>query len=231
MFSWLAWYYIVFTSSGRTYKLLVVIWRDYYKMSQEFLSSRNFGKIFYSTPLTSTRNLEVTVCVLHKCACWWRQLLCAGLQQLMRTRTSKKFFLSRLTPDMESKLLFIMTKVRFGQQKRYQEWFQKQVINTVTTLNWWKLLFVTSCDLIPLFLVFINSREPVTALRLDSLHLHRLSSHQWDSLLRYYSALGSDWLAPYNLHSKTRDQLIITIILLFSVIFMILCLVDECRCF
>ena len=151
MFSLLAWYYIVFTSSGRTYKLLVVIWRDYYKMSQEFLSSRNFGKIFYSTPLTSTRNLEVNVCVLHKCACWWRQLLCAGLQQLMRTRTSKKFFLSRLTPDMESKLLFIMTKVRFGQQKRYQEWFQKQVINTVTTLNCLKLLFLTSCDLIPLF--------------------------------------------------------------------------------
>ena len=73
-----------------------------------------------------------------------------GLQQLMRTRTSKKFFLSRLTPDMENKLLFLMTKVRFGQQKRYQDWFQKQVrhcidrtlqscLIPVRTMSWYNL--------------------------------------------------------------------------------------------
>ena len=50
-----------------------------------------------------------------------------GLTQLMQMRTSKRYFVSRLTPDMENKLAFLTTKVKFGQQKRYQDWFQKQV--------------------------------------------------------------------------------------------------------
>lgn len=50
-----------------------------------------------------------------------------GLQQLLMTRTSRKFLISRLTPDMENKLIFLTTKVKFGQHKRYQDWFQRQV--------------------------------------------------------------------------------------------------------
>ena len=29
---------------------------------------------------------------------------------------------------MENKLQFLTAKVKFGQQKRYQDWFQKQVL-------------------------------------------------------------------------------------------------------
>ncbi|KAK3097008.1 hypothetical protein FSP39_005554 [Pinctada imbricata] len=54
----------------------------------------------------------------------------AGVQQLMQTRTSRKFLITRLTPDMESKLVFLITKVKFGQHKRYQDWFQRQYLST-----------------------------------------------------------------------------------------------------
>ncbi|CAH1797938.1 unnamed protein product, partial [Owenia fusiformis] len=53
-----------------------------------------------------------------------------GIHQLMLVRTSRKYLVSRLTPDMENKLAFLTTKVKFGQQKRYQEWFQRQYLST-----------------------------------------------------------------------------------------------------
>ncbi|CAH1257994.1 integrator complex subunit 3-like [Branchiostoma lanceolatum] len=53
-----------------------------------------------------------------------------GLSQLMTLRTSRKFLACRLTPEMENKLHFITSKVRFGQQQRYQDWFQKQYLST-----------------------------------------------------------------------------------------------------
>lgn len=45
----------------------------------------------------------------------------------METRTSRRFLQSRLTPDMERKLVFFTSSVRFGHHKRYQEWFQNKV--------------------------------------------------------------------------------------------------------
>ncbi|XP_043935906.1 integrator complex subunit 3 isoform X2 [Protopterus annectens] len=53
-----------------------------------------------------------------------------GILQLLQSRTSRKFLACRLTPDMETKLLFMTSRVRFGQQKRYQDWFQKQYLST-----------------------------------------------------------------------------------------------------
>ncbi|XP_067832119.1 integrator complex subunit 3 [Heptranchias perlo] len=53
-----------------------------------------------------------------------------GVLQLLQTRTSRKFLACRLTPDMETKLLFMTSRVRFGQQKRYQDWFQRQYLST-----------------------------------------------------------------------------------------------------
>ncbi|XP_069137872.1 integrator complex subunit 3-like [Argopecten irradians] len=53
-----------------------------------------------------------------------------GVQQLMLMRTSRKFLISRLTPDMETKLVFLVTKVKFGQHKRFQDWFQRQYLST-----------------------------------------------------------------------------------------------------
>ncbi|XP_006822318.1 integrator complex subunit 3-like [Saccoglossus kowalevskii] len=53
-----------------------------------------------------------------------------GLVQLLNQRTSRKFLVCRLTPDMENKMVFLTSKVKFGQQKRYQEWFQRLYLST-----------------------------------------------------------------------------------------------------
>ncbi|XP_068694256.1 integrator complex subunit 3-like isoform X2 [Montipora capricornis] len=53
-----------------------------------------------------------------------------GISQLLYTRTSRKFLACRLHPEMENKILFLTSKVKFGQQKRYQDWFQKQYLST-----------------------------------------------------------------------------------------------------
>ncbi|XP_013877897.1 integrator complex subunit 3 [Austrofundulus limnaeus] len=80
----------------------------------------------------------------------WRDLLhnpqvlspqFTGILQLLTARTSRKFLACRLTPDMETKLLFMTSRVRFGQQKRYQDWFQKQYLSTAESQS-------LRCDLI-----------------------------------------------------------------------------------
>ncbi|KAJ8677447.1 hypothetical protein QAD02_013234 [Eretmocerus hayati] len=53
-----------------------------------------------------------------------------GVRQLLTMRTSRRFLQSRLTPDMEKKLVFLTSQVRFGNHKRYQEWFQRQYLAT-----------------------------------------------------------------------------------------------------
>ncbi|GIY82793.1 hypothetical protein CDAR_608791 [Caerostris darwini] len=53
-----------------------------------------------------------------------------GVAQLLAQRTSRRFLQCRLTPDMEKKIGFLTSQVKFGHQKRYQEWFQKQYLST-----------------------------------------------------------------------------------------------------
>lgn len=53
-----------------------------------------------------------------------------GILQLLQSRTSRRFLQSRLTPDMERKLVFLTAQVRFGNHKRYQDWFQRQYLAT-----------------------------------------------------------------------------------------------------
>jgi len=64
-----------------------------------------------------------------------------GVSQLMNMRTSRRFLQSRITPDMEKKLVFLTSQVRFGNHKRYQEWFQKTYLNTIESQT-------LRCDLI-----------------------------------------------------------------------------------
>ncbi|XP_065334012.1 integrator complex subunit 3 isoform X2 [Cloeon dipterum] len=53
-----------------------------------------------------------------------------GIQQLLQMRTSRRCLTSRVTPDMEKKIIFLTSHVRFGNHKRYQDWFHKQYLNT-----------------------------------------------------------------------------------------------------
>ncbi|EFA12368.2 Integrator complex subunit 3 homolog-like Protein [Tribolium castaneum] len=69
----------------------------------------------------------------------WKDILTAprtlsptftGVLQLLQARTSRRYLQSRLTPDMERKLVFFTSQVRFGNHKRYQDWFQRQYLAT-----------------------------------------------------------------------------------------------------
>ncbi|XP_050319375.1 integrator complex subunit 3 homolog [Bactrocera neohumeralis] len=53
-----------------------------------------------------------------------------GIWQLLQTRTSRRFLQSRLTPEIERKLTFLASSVKFGNQKRYQDWFQDKYFAT-----------------------------------------------------------------------------------------------------
>lgn len=48
------------------------------------------------------------------------------ISQIYRTRTSSHFFLLTITPEMETQLRFLLTYVKWGNQKRYQSWFAKK---------------------------------------------------------------------------------------------------------
>lgn len=52
------------------------------------------------------------------------------ISQLYHLRTSSRYFLLRITPEMESQLRFLLTHVKFGSQKRYQIWFAKKFLCT-----------------------------------------------------------------------------------------------------
>ena len=67
---------------------------------------------------------------------FYNALLLIGLPQLLTVRTHRKFLGSRIAPEMESKIGFLALKVKFGQQKRYQEWFFRQVcVDLIYSLN------------------------------------------------------------------------------------------------
>ena len=53
-----------------------------------------------------------------------------GINQLLSVRTSRKYLACRLTPDMENKIAFLTSKVKFGQQKKYLEWLQRQYLSS-----------------------------------------------------------------------------------------------------
>ncbi|GER46962.1 integrator complex subunit-like protein [Striga asiatica] len=69
---------------------------------------------------------------------FWRDLLYnpssfgvdgfSDISMIYRTQTPKWYFSLRITPEMESRLRFLMTRVKFGSQKRYQMWFTKKFL-------------------------------------------------------------------------------------------------------
>lgn len=53
-----------------------------------------------------------------------------GIFHLLANRTSRHFIGNRITPDIESKLHFFTSHVKFGNHKRYQDWFQDRYFAT-----------------------------------------------------------------------------------------------------
>ncbi|XP_041566076.1 integrator complex subunit 3 homolog isoform X1 [Drosophila elegans] len=53
-----------------------------------------------------------------------------GIWHLLQVRTSRRFLQCRLLPDMERKISFLASSVKFGNQKKYQDWFQDKYFAT-----------------------------------------------------------------------------------------------------
>lgn len=58
-----------------------------------------------------------------------------GPLQIMTNRTPRRLVQSRLTFDMERKVNFLATQVKFGSHKRYQDWFHKQFLSSPESLS------------------------------------------------------------------------------------------------
>lgn len=54
----------------------------------------------------------------------------SGIFQMLSIRTSRHFIGNRITPDIENKLHFFTSNVKFGNHKRYQDWFQDRYFAT-----------------------------------------------------------------------------------------------------
>lgn len=53
-----------------------------------------------------------------------------GVFQMLQNRTSRHFIANRITPDIETKLHFLTSSVKFGNHKKYQDWFQDRYFAT-----------------------------------------------------------------------------------------------------
>lgn len=53
-----------------------------------------------------------------------------GVFQMLSIRTSRHFIANRITPDIETKLHFLTSSVKFGNHKKYQDWFQDRYFAT-----------------------------------------------------------------------------------------------------
>jgi integrator complex subunit 3 len=58
-----------------------------------------------------------------------------GIGQVLSRRTSRRFVAGRIVTDSEIKVNFLLSKVKFGQHKRYQEWFSKKYLSTNESLT------------------------------------------------------------------------------------------------
>ncbi|XP_026379994.1 integrator complex subunit 3-like isoform X2 [Papaver somniferum] len=81
------------------------------------------------------RLLQDLVYVSEFCAIWkdlvsnpleFRTPEFSDISQLYCLRTSSRYFLVRISPEMETQLRFLLTHVRWRHQKRYQEWFARK---------------------------------------------------------------------------------------------------------
>lgn len=53
-----------------------------------------------------------------------------GVFQMLSNRTSRHFIANRITLDIETKLHFLTSSVKFGNHKKYQDWFQDRYFAT-----------------------------------------------------------------------------------------------------
>lgn len=82
------------------------------------------------------RLLQDVVCITEFRAVW-KELLSepAKILQLYKTRTPSRYFSLRLSPQVETQLRFMLSRVKWGYQKRYQLWFATRYLSATENLS------------------------------------------------------------------------------------------------
>ncbi|ESQ52072.1 hypothetical protein EUTSA_v10017599mg [Eutrema salsugineum] len=87
-------------------QLSLKIGRDLVRLLQDMIHVSEFGKI-------------------------WNDVVsnqCSDMSQIYKSKTSSRYFLLRITPEMETQLRFLLGNVKRGSQKRHQLWFLKKFL-------------------------------------------------------------------------------------------------------
>lgn len=93
---------------------IIPLGRDFVRLLQNVARIPEFGQLWKEI-LTTPKTLHHTF---------------TGIFQILSIRTSRQFIGNRITPDIESKLHFFTSNVKFGNHKRYQDWFQDRYFAT-----------------------------------------------------------------------------------------------------
>ncbi|XP_010521545.1 PREDICTED: integrator complex subunit 3 isoform X2 [Tarenaya hassleriana] len=94
--------------------LCLKIGRDLLRLLQDVLYIPEFGEIWMDL-------------VLNPCS--FRTPGFSDISQIYQSRTSSRYFLLRITPEMETQLRFLLTYVKLGSQMRHQTWFWRKFLS------------------------------------------------------------------------------------------------------
>ncbi|GMY22816.1 integrator complex subunit 3 homolog [Fagus crenata] len=95
------------------FHLCLRIGRDFIRVLQDLVHVPEFGAIWRDLVLNPGE---------------FKTLGFSDISKFYCTRTSSRYALLRITPEMETQLRFLLTHVKFGSQRRHQEWFVKKFL-------------------------------------------------------------------------------------------------------
>jgi len=96
------------------FHLCLKIGRDFVRLLQDLVHVPEFKSIW--------KDLKLNPCSFNT-------LGFSGVSQIYLTRTSSRYALLRITPEMETQLRFLLTHVKLGHQKRHLMWFARKFLN------------------------------------------------------------------------------------------------------
>ncbi|KAL9318085.1 hypothetical protein ACSQ67_014602 [Phaseolus vulgaris] len=98
------------------FHLCLKIGRDFIRLLQDLVHVPEFRAIL--------RDILFNPCVFNVVGFQFKDV-----SQIYSTRTSSRYSLLRISPDMETQLRFLLTSIKLGHQKRHQVWFAKKFLN------------------------------------------------------------------------------------------------------
>ncbi|CAJ1976637.1 unnamed protein product [Sphenostylis stenocarpa] len=98
------------------FHLCLKIGRDFIRLLQDLVHVPEFRAIL--------KDIVFNPCVFNVVGFQFKDV-----SQIYFTRTSSRYSLLRISPDMETQLRFLLTSIKLGHHKRHQLWFAKKFLN------------------------------------------------------------------------------------------------------